>query len=192
MVILAAAASAVFLLLEVALPTVGLAGSTGIALGALAAWGVSRQDADWWPLLAVIGAIVIWGVLIAMHRRSATAELVAGGLFLAGGVGYAIATDDWAGAITAAVATAALMGVYPVIARGAARLTGAPPAVGLDSYAGESARVVEWEAGRGRVVLHGSLWSATGPNELSAGDDVLVVGAAGLLLEVDAVRSRNG
>jgi membrane-bound ClpP family serine protease len=191
-VILAAAASAVFLLLEVALPTVGLAGTTGLGLGALAVWGVDRQDADWWPLLGVVAAIVVWGVLIAMHRRSAVTEAVAGALFLAGGLGYAIATDDWSAALTAVVATAVLVSAYPLIARGAARLTGAPPAVGLDSYVGEVAKVVEWDAGRGTVVLAGSRWSATGPSDLSTGDEVVVVSTSGLSFQVDAVGSRNG
>lgn len=192
MVILAAATSAVFLLLEVALPTVGLAGSAGLALGALAVWGVDRQDAAWWPLLGVVAAIVMWGVLVAMHRRSAATEAVASAVFLAGGLGYAVATDDRSAALTAVVATAALAWAYPLIARGAARLTAAPPAVGLDSYVGEVARVAEWDAGRGTVVLAGSRWSATGPHDLSTGDEVVVVNTSGLSFQVDAVGSRNG
>src|SRR5207237_5663441 len=81
-VLLAAAASVVFLLLEVALPTVGLAGSTGLALCALAVWGIHRQDADWWPLLGVAAAVVVWGVLIAMHRRTTSGQMTAAALFL--------------------------------------------------------------------------------------------------------------
>ena len=191
-VILAAAAAAIFLLLEVALPTVGLAGTTGLALGALAVWGIDRQDEQWWPLLAVVAAIVVWGVLIAMHRRSITVEGVAAALFLAGGIGYSIATTDWSAALTAVVATAILAWAYPHIARGASRLTSAPPAVGLDSYAGELAKVVEWDAGRGRVLMHGSLWSASGPPDLSTGDEVVVVTTSGLSLQVEAIQSRHG
>jgi membrane-bound ClpP family serine protease len=190
-VILAAAGSAIFLLLEVALPTVGLAGTTGLALGALAAWGVDRQDADWWPLLGVVAAIVVWGVLIAMHRRSVATEAVAAALFLAGGLGYALATDDWSAALTALLATAVLALAYPVIARGAARLTGAPPTVGIDSYVGAIATVTDWEAGRGTVVLAGSRWSATGPADLSPGEEVVVVNTSGLSFQVDAVGSRH-
>ena len=191
-VILAAAASAVFLLLEVALPTVGLAGTAGLAAAALAVWGVDRQDADWWPLLGVVAAVVVWGVLIAMHRRSGPSQVVAGALFLAGGVGYAISTDDWSGAITAVVSTVVLMWAYTVIARGAERLAGAPPAVGLDSYVGAVATVKEWEGDRGRIMLAGTLWSATGPVGLSAGDEVVVVEAAGFSLRVEAVGSLHG
>jgi membrane-bound ClpP family serine protease len=191
-VILAAAASAVFLLLEVALPTVGLAGTTGLALAGLALWGVDRQDEAWWPLFGIVAAVVIWGVLIAMHRRSIGGQAIAAGLFLAGGIGYAIATDDWAGAITAVVTAAILAWCFEVIARGADRLAGAKPAVGLDSYVGEFARVTEWENGRGRVILEGSLWSATGPSQLAAGDEVVVTGSSGLSLQVDAVQSAHG
>src|SRR5205823_14411698 len=127
---------------------------------------IHRQDADWWPLLGVAAAVVVWGVLVAMHRRTTSGQVAAAALFLAGGVGYAISTTDWPGAVTAVVATARLTYIYPRIARGAERLTAAKPAVGLDSYAGEMARVSEWDGGRGRVVLHGSLWSATGPADL--------------------------
>jgi membrane-bound ClpP family serine protease len=191
-VILAAAASAVFLLLEVALPTVGLAGTAGLALAALAAWGVEQQDAEWWPLLGVVAAVVLWGVLIAAHRRSIQPHIVAVVLFLAGGLGYALATDDWAGAATAVVATAVLASVFPLISRGAERLVGAPPAVGLESYVGTVAKVTEWDGGSGRIMLAGTLWSATGPAALSPGDEVVVVEASGFSLRVEPVGSLHG
>ena len=41
---------------------------------------------------------------------------LAAALFLVGGVGYAISTDDWAADLTALVTTGALAWAYPVIA----------------------------------------------------------------------------
>jgi membrane-bound ClpP family serine protease len=191
-VIVAAALASVFLLLEVALPTVGLAGGTGIALGALAAWGVGRQGGDWWPLLGVLGAVALWGVLIAAHRSSSVGHPIAVGLFLAGSLGYAGATGDVTAAGTAVAATAALVVVFPRIGAAAERLGGAPPAVGPGSMVGANATVVDWEVGQGHVLVGGTRWSATGPPQLVAGDDVVVAAVAGLSLSVQPVGSRHG
>ena len=79
-----------------------------------------------------------------------------------------------------------------------ARLAAARLAAGLTQeqlaaeIASDQARVSEWDGGRGRVVLHGSLWSATGPAELTPGDDVVVTHAVGLVLQVEAVQSAHG
>jgi membrane-bound ClpP family serine protease len=191
-VILAAAASAILLLLEVALPTVGLAGTAGLAFGALAVWGVDRQHDDWWPLAGVVAAVAVWGALIALHRAKSPGAVAAGALFLAGSLGYAVSTSDWPAAATAIVTTAVLMAAFGRIAAAAVRLTGAQPAVGLESYVGTTATVLDWSGTRGRVVSAGTSWSASGPGDLTSGDEVVVVGATGLLLEVEHIQSRHG
>ncbi|MGD9796612.1 MAG: NfeD family protein [Acidimicrobiia bacterium] len=183
-VIVAAALAAVFLLLEVALPTVGLAGTAGLALGALAVWGVSRQDAEGWPLLGIVAAVTVWGALIAARRADTIGHPIALGLFVAGALGYARVTDDWAAAATAVGATGLLAVAYPWIAGAAERLSGAPPAVGMESMVGAVGQVADWDAGRGRVVVAGTSWSATGPPALAAGDAVVVASATGLSLAV--------
>jgi membrane-bound ClpP family serine protease len=191
-VLLAATAAALLLLLEVALPTVGLAGTAGLALALLAAWGVERQDAEWWPLVGVVAAVVVWGVLVARHRSGPGAQAVAAVLFLGGALGFAVATDDTSAALTAFVGTAVLAAAYPRIAGAAARLVDAPPQVGTEALAGSPARVVEWHAGRGRVLVSGSWWNATGPTDLHEGDDVVVTSGSGLSLRVDHLGSQHG
>lgn len=191
-VLVAATAAAILLLLEVALPTVGLAGTAGIALAALAAWGAERQGDDWWPLLGVVAAVSVWGVLVAVHRHPLKVQLVAAALFASGALGYATTTGDSPAAVTAVVATGLLSGVaFPRIAGAAERLLGAPPQVGMEAMVGATATVNAWADGRGEVVLEGSLWSAEGPADLVPGDRVVVTETTGLSLRVDALASRH-
>lgn len=192
-VLVAAAAAAIFLLLEVALPTAGLAGTAGIALAGLAAWGAERQGDQWWPLLAIAAAVSIWGVLIARHRHPLSSQGVAAAFFAAGGLGYAISTGDAPAAVAAVLATALLAGAaFPRIAAGADRLVGAPPQVGMEALVGVTAMVTEWEGTAGKVTVSGTLWSATGPAGLQPGDTVRVIEVAGFALKIEGVASRHG
>ena len=192
-VLLAATASAICLLLEVALPTVGLAGASGIALAALAGWGARQQGDSWWPLFGVVAAVAVWGVLIARHRRSPGGRAVAAELFFFGALGYAGTTGDAAAAITAIVATVALAGfAFPRIAAGAERLNDAPVQHGMEAVVGTTGVVDHWEDGRGRILLAGTRWSASGPADLTPGDEVTVTATSGLSLTIDRVRSPHG
>jgi len=192
-VLLAATGATIFLLLEVALPTVGLAGTAGLALAALAAWGADRQGDQWWPLLGVAAAITVWGVLIARHRHPAWGQAAAAALFAGGALGYAASTSDAPATITAVVATAILAGAaFPRIAAGADRLLGAPPAVGMESLVGTTATVAQWDGTAGKVTVGGTLWSATGPEGLTPGEAVVVTEAAGFVLKVEGIASRHG
>lgn len=188
-VIVAAAAASILLLLEIALPTVGIAGSAGLAVGAIAVWGVARVGGDWWPLLGIVGAVALWGGLIAAHRAATVGQPVADVLFLAGALGYARITHDWTAAGTAVVSAALLAYVYPRIAAGAERLSHEKPVLGMDAYVGTTATVVDWDGSRGHVIAAGTRWSATGPAGLAEGDEVVITAASGLSLTVG---SRHG
>jgi membrane-bound serine protease (ClpP class) len=48
------------------------------------------------------------------------------------------------------------------------------------------ARVVDWQAGAGRVRVHGEVWRARGPADLAPGQEVQVTAIDGLTLEVEA------
>ncbi|MDQ1431374.1 MAG: hypothetical protein QOF40_1976 [Actinomycetota bacterium] len=193
MVLLAATASAVLLLLEVALPTVGLAGTAGTAFAVLAAWGANQRGDDWWPLFGVVAAVAVWGVLIARHRRSVGGRAIAAELFLFGGLGYAATTGDRPAAITAVIATAVIAAfAFPRIAAGAERLNDAPVQHGMAAVVGTVGVVDDWEDGRGRVLVEGTRWSAAGPADLAPGDEVTVTATSGLSLSVDRVRSAHG
>lgn len=192
-VLLAAAAAAAFLLAEVALPTFGLAGAAGGALALLAAWGAGEQGDAWWPLLGVVAAVVVWGVLVARHRRTVASQAIAAELFLFGGLGYAGTTGDMPAAVTAVVTTALLAGLaFPRIAAGADDLNAAPPQVGMESLVGAAAVVAGWEGTGGKVSVTGTLWSATGPSGLQPGDEVVIVATSGLSVKVEGVASRHG
>ena len=194
-VILAATAAAIFLLLEVALPTVGLAGTAGVALAALAAWGATQhaEGDEWWPLLGVVTAVATWGVLIAVHRHPMWAQTAAAALFAGGALGYAATTADAPAAGAAVVATPLLAVLaFPRLARASERLLDAPPQVGMEAMVGATATVAEWEGGHGSVVVGGTRWTAEGPTGLAQGDHVVVTGTTGLSLRVEVVASRHG
>lgn len=194
-VLLAATAAAIFLLLEVALPTVGLAGTAGMALAALAAWGATQhaEGDEWWPLLGVVTAVAVWGVLIAVQRHPVWAQTAAAALFAGGALGYAATTADAPAAGAAVVATPLLAVLaFPRLARASERLLDAPPQVGMDAMVGIGATVASWDGERGRVVVEGTLWNAEGPAGLTPGAHVVVTGTTGLSLRVDAVPSRHG
>ena len=188
-VLLAVAAAALLALIEVALPTVGLAGTAALLCGALAAWGISEQDADWWPLTFVVGAVVLWGALIAMRRAHPIANIAAVVLFAGGSIGFAALADDAPAAATAAVTTLALAVAFPAIFRSADRLASMPAQVGRESFVGRTAEIVDWDGERGRVRVEGSLWNAEGPQGFAAGERVTVESVSGMTVRV--VRSAS-
>jgi membrane-bound ClpP family serine protease len=188
-VVLAAAAASIFVLLEIALPTFGLAGAAGIFVGAIGVWAVDRIGADWWPLLGIVAAMALWGVLIAAHRVTIGGHAVALVFFVAGALGYARTASDWPAAITSIATAVVLALVYPRIAVAAERLQRGQPAVGVESFVGETAAVAAWEGTRGQVILAGTRWNASGPDGLHEGDEVVVLAAVGLSLTVG---SRDG
>jgi membrane-bound serine protease (ClpP class) len=59
-----------------------------------------------------------------------------------------------------------------------------PVTTGEQTHLGETARVDSWSHGRGRVLLHGELWNATGPARLRKGQTVRVQAIDGLELKV--------
>jgi membrane-bound serine protease (ClpP class) len=183
-VLLAVAVGAVLFLLEVALPTVGLAGGAALLLGAVAAWGIQRQSATWWPLVAVVAAMAVWAVLVAARRPSVVGQALAGGLFAAGAVGFGVVNDDVGAAACGVVVAAALPALFPRILGAAQRLLDLPPQVGMEAMVGAGGEVVEWSGGRGRVRVGGTLWNASGPEGLVAGQAVEVRGVSGMTVEV--------
>jgi membrane protein implicated in regulation of membrane protease activity len=132
-------------------------------------------------------------VLVARHHPTASGRRLAAGLFLLGALGYAGSTGDGPAALTAVAATAVLAGfAFPRIAAGAERLNDAPVRHGMEAVVGTTGEVDSWDAGRGRILLEGTRWSATGPADLVAGEEVTVTATSGLSLTVDRVRSAHG
>lgn len=65
-----------------------------------------------------------------------------------------------------------------------ARVRKAPPPGAMDSFHGESGRVLRALDPVGTVQLHGELWSAISDRPVAAGEEVVVVGREGLNLRV--------
>ena len=191
-VVVALTLASALLLIEVALPTFGIAGISGFVLGGAGAASVARQDKAWWPLVLVALAVCLWAVLVARRSAPPAAQVTAAVLYALGGIGYGIAAGDIPAIVVAGLATAGLAAGFPTLVTASNRLLNRPSQVGMDSLVGRVA-VVERAAGRaGTVRLEGSLWNATS----SAGDlpgpgeTVLVAGYDGMMLVVTPVAVR--
>lgn len=185
-ILLCVTLAAALVVVEVALPTLGFAGTTGGVAAVGAVIGIDRAEATWWPLLGSVVAVVLWSALVLSRRRSRAAELMAIAAYAAGGAGFAIANDDWAAFGVAVACSVALAAAFPPLHRGATRLLNAQAKVGMEALVGQTARVDRWLDGAGVVVLAGTRWSATAaqPLSLGEGDEVTVVGSHGNTIEI--------
>ena len=185
-ILLCATLASALVVVEVALPTLGLAGATGTVAALLAMIGIDRANATWWPLLGSVVAVVVWSALVLSRRRSRVAELTALAAYAAGSAGFAIANEDAPGFAVAVGCAIALALAFPPLHRGAAALMNAPAQVGMDAFIGMTARVDRWRDGAGVVLLQGTRWGATSalPLSLGVGDEVTVVGSHGNTIEI--------
>ena len=178
--------AAALAVVEVALPTLGVAGITATVSVLLAGIGIDRADTTWWPLIGAAVAVVVWMALIVARRRSRAAEAVAITAYAAGSFGFAAANSDGPAYAVAAACTLALAVAFPPLHRGAKRLLGAQAKAGMESFVGQVARVDRWSNGSGVVLLQGTRWNATSDPRLSLGqgDEVTVTGSHGSTIEV--------
>jgi len=185
-ILLCVTLAAALVVVEVALPTLGMAGTTSAASAFLAIVGIGRADATWWPLIGSAVAVVLWSALVLSRRRSRATELGAIAAYAAGSAGFAIANDDWAASGVAVVCSFALAAAFPPLHRGATRVLDARAQTGMESLVGQIARVDRWHDSSGVVVFGGTRWSATTarPFSLGKGDEVTIVGSHGNTVEI--------
>jgi len=183
-VLVAITLSAALLLVEVALPTFGVAGVSALGLAVLAAGSADDQHHQLWPLLAVAAAVCLWAALLFARRRSAVTQAVAAGLFATGSVGYGLLAGDAATVALAAAASAGLPFAFRPLMGSASRLAELPPQIGMESLPGHSGTVVAWDGGSGTVRIDGSLWNARSDVGLSPGSEVVVQGSTGMTVHV--------
>lgn len=183
-VLLALSLAAALFIVEVALPTAGVAGTLALVLGLTAVAGIAEQDADWWPLVGPKLAVVLWAVMIARRKRSGSLEAAAVAFFAGGTVVFGLLADSVAAAAVGIALAVALGAGFPRLHDRARSLLEQPPRVGLEAYAGARAEVVRWKGAAGTVRLEGSLWNASSTSALRAGDLVSVVRHDGMTLEV--------
>ena len=82
------------LLIEIALPTFGIAGITGTGLGIGGLIVVARQHHPWWPLVLIALAVCLWAVLLVRRAAPPRAQALAVGLYELGGIGYGVLAHD--------------------------------------------------------------------------------------------------
>ncbi len=189
-VIVAFTLGSALLLIEVALPTLGVAGITGTALAVTGLLAVDRQREPWWPLVLVALAVCVWAVMLVRRSAPVTAQATAAGLYAAGGIGYGIVAGDVPAAVVATVCAVAVAAAYPRLCAATARLLNQPPQVGMEALVGHRAVVVERvDEHHGRVRIEGALWSATASRGWlpEPGETVQVAGYDGMMLLVTPV-----
>jgi membrane-bound ClpP family serine protease len=179
--------AAALFIIEVALPTLGIAGSLSVLLGIAAIVGIQRQDTPWWPLLLAVAAVALWVFMIARRSTTPIEQLLAAGLFAVGSITYGVLAHDIATVIIGVIGTVKGVVGFPLLHRAAIDLLEKPPLVGMDAFVGETAEVVRWEGLSGTVRIGGSLWNATSPMPLRPGDEVEITGYSGMTVEVAPV-----
>ncbi len=75
-------------------------------------------------------------------------------------------------------------GLFLIVLSFAARAWRKAPVSGIESMTGLNGKVVEWSGGRGRVLAHGEIWSAVGPERIEPDSAVKIERVDGLTLHV--------
>lgn len=183
-VLVALTLSAALFLIEVALPTLGVAGFTSLALAVVGFNAAGDQDHPWWPLLLVIAAVCLWTILLVGQWAAPASQLVAAGLFAAGSVGYGLLARDPATVALGVATSAALPFCFGPLLRAASRLRQLPPQLGMEAMVGRRGTVVQWADLAGTVRLDGSLWNARSRLPLAPGTAVVVEGFTAMTVHV--------
>lgn len=185
-IVVALTISAALLLIEVALPTFGVAGIGGLAMLWVAVVGISAGDETWAPLMLIAVAVCLWAVQIVRKSPSSSGRLLAAGVYAAGAIGFGVAARSIGAVVVGMAGAAALSAGFPFLLSATARLADLQPQTGLEAFDGRTATVVSWDpaTNRGTVRLDGSLWNATAVVPVRPGDEVRVVGHERLELRV--------
>lgn len=184
MVLLVLTVACALLVVEVALPTFGIAGGAALLLGAVGVAVLAEQSLPWWPLLLVALAVTIWAAVLLAWVPSLPGQVAAASAFAAGAVSYGALVGSAPTIVLAAAGAVALpLGFRPLL-RATHELVELAPKLGMESLLHRRATVVRWSCGRGTVRLDGSLWNATSTAPLQPGAEVVVVDVVGMTLDV--------
>jgi membrane protein implicated in regulation of membrane protease activity len=183
-VLIAVSLAAALFVIEAALPTMGVAGTLAVVLGAVAVIGIVDSDDAWWPLIGPKLAVVLWAVMVARRKRSPAIEVLAVALFAGGALVFGLLADSPLAAVLGAVLGILLGAGYPRLHERARHLLESPARVGLEAFVGSDAEVVRWRGDAGTIRHEGSLWNASSADRLRAGDRVTIAGSRGSTLDV--------
>lgn len=191
LVLVAFTLAAILLLVEVALPTFGVAGLSALALAVLGYAVAAGQDQAWWPLLLAAAGVCLWAALLFSRQTSTWGQITAAGLFVGGGASYGLLAADPLTVVLALAAGAALFGSFRPLLATTTRLHDMPQQLGMEALVGRSGVAARWEGDAGSVRLDGSLWNARSRSPIAAGDEVVVVGYTGLTVDVALRQQRR-
>ncbi|MGQ0744134.1 MAG: NfeD family protein [Acidimicrobiales bacterium] len=173
------------LVIEAALPTVGLAGLSGLSLLLVALLAAARGSDPWWPLILVGAAVCVWTFGLLTRSSSVNLQAVAMVCFALGSVSYGILAADVPTVALAVAGSVALpLGYWPLLAA-SNRLMSAPAQTGMEALVGRAGTVSSWSKGRGSVRVDGSLWNARSRSALEPGAEVVVTGHREMWVDVD-------
>lgn len=176
--------ASVAILIEAALPTFGLAGALGLFLAVVGSVAIADQQLEWWPLILAAAGVGVWGVSLVFKRKSPTGQIVAFALFTSGSLLFALLAEDTPTTFVAIATALGLAWAHPRLFGVTHKLMHATSEVGMESFVGKPATVIEWEGDTGRVKLGGGYWAATGDSDLVVGQQVTVLGYEGMHLTV--------
>lgn len=174
------------LLIEIALPTLGIAGGLAALLVALGVYGIWKDELVWWPLLLAAAGVCTWAVLLLTHRPTASGQIVAAVSFAVGSILFCVLADDVPALVAAIACSVALPATFPILQRQTRRLMDRPSDVGMESMVGKGGRVARWSGHEGSVMVDGTYWNAESDDRLEAGNRVVVDSFSGMLLHVHA------
>ena len=169
-------------LVEVALPTFGVAGLCGAATGVLAAWGIDERGLPWWPFVPIGFAFMLWAVELV--RGTTTLRWFALGTFALGSLGFVVETNDLAAGLAALLMTALFALAFPSLGAAMGRLNSRPSDVGTDRFIGAEVTIDRWQDGAGTVLFEGSRWSAIGPHGLTPGSTAIIETVHGVTFQL--------
>ncbi len=184
--------ASMLLIVEIGLPTLGLAGATSLALTVMAVIGINEGDMTWWPLSLAALAVGLWCVMIARRKAPTIQQGIAAAAFATGSLLFAVLEEDLLTVVLAVAGSLALPAVFPVLFGHARRLLDRQPDVGMESYVGRPTEVAAWSGDRGTVTVDGAFWNAAGPTGLAVGDPVEITGYEGMCFTVARAATSTG
>jgi len=87
-------------LVEVALPTFGVAGITAAVMAVLSLWGIDARHHEWWPFVLIGFAFALW--VIELVQGSKGLRWVASGAFGVGSLSFGLLSSDVGTVVVAA------------------------------------------------------------------------------------------
>lgn len=179
---------ALALAFELFQPGFGVAGVSGLALGALGAYGLAALPVRWWAMALLLAGIVALAADLALGRlgvltAAGTAALAAGSVWLLPGPALLDVPLWVVAAVTAGVAV-----FFVAVMTAVLRAQGNQALAGAERVVGETGVVRSMLNPEGHVFVGGALWRARAPDEagrVRSGTPVRVLGLTDqLTLEV--------